>query len=93
VTYEYAIVVERARKAIHVIRLTGDPRDAEDIDEIAEKAREWMLVRYGEQDADVVIVQGSTKEDLRLFGIPASKARVRAALFNAALAWSPIELR
>jgi hypothetical protein len=39
-----------------------------------------------------VLVQGDSKEDLRLFGESHAVARVRAALFNAAVSWSPLQL-
>ena len=44
------------------------------------------------QAADVVVVQGGSKETLRLFGDPHSVTRVRAAMFNASVSWTPIEL-
>jgi hypothetical protein len=37
-------------------------------------------------------MQGDRKETLRLYGTPYATARVRAAMFNAALSWTPIEL-
>jgi hypothetical protein len=46
----------------------------------------------GEFVADVVVVQGNTKETLRLFGMPHSVNRVRAAMFNAAIRWTTIQL-
>jgi hypothetical protein len=39
-----------------------------------------------------VIVQGDSKETLRLFGETHAVGRVRAALFNAAVSWSPLQL-
>jgi len=42
--------------------------------------------------ADVVVVQGDRKENLRLYGVHYSVGRVRAAMFNAAITWRPIEL-
>ena len=53
--------------------------------------REKMLAR-GESAADVVVVQGEAKETLRLYGAPYAVTRVRAAMFNAAISWPPIEL-
>jgi hypothetical protein len=47
---KHAIVVERARKAIHVIRIEGDLIDQA---EVAELARQHLLTKYGKQDADV----------------------------------------
>jgi hypothetical protein len=90
--FDYAILIEQGRAAIHVVRIVGAPPEASEIDDVMEKTRERMLAKHGEQHADVVVVQGSTKEDLRLFGVPVSVTRVRAALFNAALSWSPLTL-
>jgi hypothetical protein len=42
------------------------------------------LAHRGESSADVVMVQGDAKETLRLFGMPYSVNRVRAAMFSAA---------
>ena len=88
---KHAIVIERARKAIHVIRIEGELLDEAEIAELCDSARQHLLAKYGEQDADVVFVQGSTKEDFRMFGPSTSVSRARAALFNAALSWSPID--
>jgi hypothetical protein len=89
---QYAIVVERQRKAIHVVRLLDRLVEPDEADELAAEAREYLLAKRGEQDADVVVMQGSTKDDFRLFGISSSTARVRTALFHAALSWSPLNL-
>lgn len=89
---QYATVVERGRKAIHVVRVVGDLLEPAEADELAAQAREYLLGKRGEQNADVVIMQGRTKEDFRLFGIPPSTTRVRTALFHAALNWSPLDL-
>ena len=64
----------------------------EEIDDLAERMRERALSRYGDQAADIVVVQGDTKETLRLSGDPHCVRRVRTAMFNAELTWSPIEL-
>jgi hypothetical protein len=40
----------------------------------------------------VVVVKGDSKETLRLHGTPHYVGRVRAAMFNAAINWRPIEL-
>ena len=50
------------------------------------------LESCGEMAADVVVVQGKTKHTFRLFGNTYSVSRVRAALFNAAVSWTPISL-
>ena len=42
--------------------------------------------------ADVVVIQGDSKETLALFGEPYPVSRVRAALFNAALRFAPFDL-
>ena len=59
--------------------------------ELAERMPERLASR-GETMADVVVIQGDRKGTLRLFGESYSVGRVRAALFNAALSWSPLEL-
>jgi hypothetical protein len=76
---------------IHVVRVLDEILEFSELDELAERMRERMQHR-GELIADVVIVQGNSKETLRLHGMPYSVSRVRAAMFNAALSWSPIEL-
>jgi hypothetical protein len=74
-----------------LVRVVDEILDFAEIDDIAEKMRNYTLSRHGEQAANVVIVQGSGKETLRLFGDPHAKT-VRAALFNAAVSWSPLTL-
>lgn len=54
--------------------------------------RQRALSRHGEQSADVVVIQGGSKETLRLFGDPHPVNRVRTAMFNAALSFAPIDL-
>jgi hypothetical protein len=86
----YGIVRESPRRVIHVLRVLDELLEFSELDELAERMRERLQHR-GELIADVVIVQGDSKETLRLHGIPYSVSRVRAAMFNAALSWSPIE--
>jgi hypothetical protein len=62
-----------------------------EIEDLAERMRERLQSR-GELTAEVVVVQGHSKETFRLFGSPYSVGRVRAALFNAAVNWAPISL-
>src|SRR5215468_5280626 len=88
----YGTVVEHPRRVIHVLRVVDGELEPWQIDDVAEKMRERMLSRHGEQMADVVVVQGYSKGTLRLFGEPASVTRVRAALFNVAVSWAPITL-
>ena len=87
----YGTVRESPRRVIHVVRVVDEILDPPELDEIAERLRERLQNR-GELTADVVVVQGSSKDTLRLVGIPYSVSRVRAAMFNAALSWSPLEL-
>ena len=92
--YELAhgIVIEHPRKAIHVLRVVGETLEPWEIDSIAVRMRRRLLSRAGEQAADVVVVQGDTRETLRIYGDPYSVSRVRTAMFNAGLTWSPIRL-
>jgi hypothetical protein len=88
----HGMVIEHPRKAIHVVRIIGETLETWEIDALAEQMRRGLLSRTGEQAADVVIVQGDTREALRIFGEPYSVSRVRTAMFNAGLTWSPIRL-
>jgi translation initiation factor 1 (eIF-1/SUI1) len=87
----YGIVRESARRVIHVVRVQGRILDPAKLEDIAERMRERLASR-GEVVAEVVMVQGAGKETLRLFGSPYSVSKVRAAMFNAQLSWTPIEL-
>jgi len=88
----HGTVRDSARRIIHVVRVIDDLLEPDDIHDVAERMRSRALSRHGEQAANVVVVQGDTKETLRLFGEPHSVRRVRTAMFNAELRWSPIEL-
>src|SRR6516165_5219486 len=84
------IVSDRGRHVIHVVRVLDDILDLAEIDEIADRMCAQALARHGDQTPNVVVVQGDTKETLRLFGESHAVTVVRAALFNAAIAWSPL---
>jgi hypothetical protein len=88
----YGAVTDRPRKVIHVVRVVDDVLDVLQAEDIAERMRQRMLARHGEQTADVVVIQGASRETLRLHGEPHAVTRVRAALFNAAISWSAIQL-
>ena len=90
-SFVYGTVRETQRSAIYVIRVKDAAIDAIEAGEIAERMREKVLSR-GETPTDVVVVQGDSKETLRLYGAPYSVNRVRAAMFNAAISWQKIEL-
>ena len=88
----YATVVTGPRQVIHVVRVVDEILNPAEIDAIVEMTRERMLSRHGEQFANVVVVQGAGKETLRLFGDSHAVTRVRAAMFNAAVSWTPFTL-
>ena len=88
----YAAVREHPRKVIHVVRVADALLEADEVDDLAERMRQRALAKYGEQAADIVVVQGDSKETLRLFGEPYSVSRVRAAMFNAAIGWQDLAL-
>ena len=50
------------------------------------------VVRMPGRQFPGVVVQGDSKETLRLFGEPFAVTRVRTAMFNAALRWRDFEL-
>lgn len=87
----YGTVLDRPRKVIHVVRVDAILEFPE-IDDMAEKLRAYILSKYGEQRPDVVIVHGNSRESLRLFGDTYAVTRVRGALFNAAVTFSPLEV-
>jgi hypothetical protein len=86
------IVSARHRHVIHVVRVVDDILDFPEIDKITERMSARVLAKYGDQTPNVVVIQGDTKETLRLFGESHAVTVVREALFNAAIAWSPLEL-
>jgi len=75
-----------------VLRVRDELLDADEVEELAERMRKQALSKYGEQSPTVVVVQGDSKETLRLFGDPFAVTRVRTAMFNAALRWRDFEL-
>jgi hypothetical protein len=88
----YGTVLDRPRQVIHVVRVVDEILEFPEIDDITGKMRALILSKYGEQDPNIVIVQGNTKETLRLFGESHGVTRVRAALFNVAVTFSPLKL-
>jgi hypothetical protein len=85
-------VLDHPRQAIHVVRVLDEILDFAEIDDIAARMHARLLSKFGEQSPNVVVVQGAGKETLRLFGDAHAVGLVRAALFNAALNWSPLDL-
>ena len=85
------VVRESPRQVIYAIRVHEVILELHELENIAARMRK-RLAHRGESSADVVIVQGDTNETLRLFGMPYSVNRVRAAMFSAAIRWTPIEL-
>ena len=86
----YAVVRE-PRHTIHVVRVHDEILEPHEVDDIVARISERLEAR-GEVNPDVVVMQGGSKDTLRLFGIPYSVTRVRAAMFNAAVSWLPIDL-
>lgn len=89
--FSFAMVRESPRTAIYAVRIHDAVIDEAEAAEIAGRMREKLLSR-GESATDIVVVQGGRKETLRLHGTPYSVGRVRAAMFNAAINWQPIDL-
>ena len=87
----YGTVRDTPRRVIHVVRVQDEILDAAEIEDIAERMRERLASR-GEIVAEVVMVQGAGKETLRLTGNSYSVSQVRAAMFNATMRWSAIDL-
>lgn len=87
----HGTVRESSRRVIHALRVHDVVLELDEIDEIGACMRE-RLANRGEPLAEVVVVQGDAKDSLRLFGAPYSVNRVRAAMFNAAIRWAPVDL-
>ncbi len=88
----YGTVRDHPRKVIHVVRVLDELLDYPEIDQVTEQMRIHTASRHGEQTPNIVIVVGDSKETLRLFGESHAVSRVRAALFHAAVRWSPLRL-
>jgi hypothetical protein len=87
----YSTVRHSPRRAIHAVRVQGELLEQFEIEAIAERMHEQLAMR-GEVMADVVVVQGSHQHTLRFSGSAHAVALVRAAMFNAAVNWAPLEL-
>ena len=88
----YGVVRDHPRRVIHVVRVMDALLETDELDDIAATMRQHVLTRHGEQEAAVVVVQGDSKETLRLFGEFYAVTRVRSAMFNAAINWRAFEL-
>jgi hypothetical protein len=87
----YGTVRESQRQVIHAVRVHDAILELHEASNLATRMGE-RLAHRGEPLAEVVVVQGNSKETLRLFGSPYSVNRVRAAMFSAAIRWTPIEI-
>lgn len=91
IRFSFGTVHESRRQVIYAVRVHDTILDLYEIEEVASRMRD-RLTHRGEPSAEIVVVQGETKETLRLFGSPYSTNRVRNAMFNAAIRWTPIDL-
>lgn len=87
----YGSLRESERAAIYVLRVDADLLDNGEVEDLAQRMRERML-HLGKSVSDVVVLHGTSRETFRLFGLPYSVSKVRAALFNASISWTPISL-
>jgi hypothetical protein len=90
-SYIYGTVRQTPGGAIHAVRVKDELLGLAEIDQLAARMRERIEAR-GEVSPEVVVVQGDRKETLALFGAPYAVNLVRAAMFNAAIRWMPIDL-
>jgi hypothetical protein len=89
-SFVYGTVKDTPRRVIYAVRVQDARLDPAEIDVLAGRMREKLEAR-GELACDVVVIQGDTKESLRLFGLPYAVNRVRVAMFNASIRWSPLD--
>ena len=87
----YGTVRDSPRTVIYAVRIHDALLQPDETNEVASRMRE-RLAHRGETVAEVVVVQGGDQETLRLFGEAYSVSRVRAAMFNAAIHWAPLDL-
>lgn len=87
----YGSLKESDRTAIYVLRVEADLVDDGEAEDLAQRMRERML-HLGRSVSDVVVLHGTTRETFRLFGMPFTVSKVRAALFNGSISWKPISL-
>jgi hypothetical protein len=87
----HGTVRESQRQVIHAVRVHDAILELHEASNLATRMGE-RLAHRGEHLAEVVVVQGNSKATLRLFGSPYSVNRVRAAMFSAAIRWTPIEI-
>ena len=87
----YCTVRESKHRVIYVVRVQDEILEPFELENIAELMRDKLAAR-GELMAEVVTMQGTSRETLRLSGSPYSVSLVRIALFNAAVSWTPINL-
>jgi len=80
------------RQVIHVVRIVDNILEFPEVDDIAEKMRAHILSKSGEQNPNIVIVHGNSGGTLRLVGETHAVNRVRTALFNVAVTFSPLKL-
>ena len=88
---EHATVRDTQRSPIHAVRIVDALLNPHELDELSEQLRHKLSAR-GEPLANIVIVQGYSKETLRLHGDSYSVSRVRTAMFNAEISWGSFSL-
>jgi hypothetical protein len=88
----HGTVRDGPRQVIHVVRVVGKILEFPEVDDVMEKMRAHILSKSGEQDPNIVIVHGDRRETLRLVGETHAVTRVRAALFNVTVTFSPLRL-
>ena len=90
--FVYCTVRELKHRVIYVVRVQDEILESFELESIAELMRDKLAAR-GELMAEVVTMQGTSRETLRLSGSPYSVSLVRTALFNAAVSWSSYRSR
>ena len=88
----HGVVLDHPGRPIHVVRVVDKILEFPEVDDIADKMRVHILSKSGEQDPNIVIVHGNSIETMRLVGETHAVTRVRAALFNVAVSFSPLTL-
>jgi hypothetical protein len=88
----HGTVRDGPRQVIHVVLVVDKILEFPEVDNVVENVRAHILSKSGEQDPNIVIVHGDRRETLHLVGETHAVTRVRAALFNVAVTFSPLKL-
>jgi len=87
----YGSLPDKGWRSIYVVKIEGELLDDGQVAYLSEDMRGYLLSR-GEPTAEIVVLQGLSRETLKLSGENYAVRQVREALFHAQISWTPISL-